>query len=88
MSITLPIQALATMPVSLKIGSDGQFGFEMGQASDADILHAQLDGLILHLHSVHDLSGVTLTLSVSVEDENGNGRRMLFIELLPTQLTQ
>jgi hypothetical protein len=66
------------MQVSLKIGSDGQFGLEMGQARDADYLHAQLDGLKLHLHSVLDSSGVTLTLSVSVEAENGNGRRMLF----------
>ncbi|KAJ7828531.1 hypothetical protein B0H13DRAFT_1917024 [Mycena leptocephala] len=74
MSFTLPIRALATMQVSLKIGSDGQFGLEMGQASDTDNFHAQLDGLKLHLHSVLDSSGVTLTLSVSVEAENGNRR--------------
>ncbi|KAJ7504755.1 hypothetical protein B0H11DRAFT_1980651 [Mycena galericulata] len=72
MSIILPIQALATMQVSLKIGSDGQFALEMGQASDADVPHAQLDGLKLHLHSVPDSSGVRLTLFVSVEAEHGN----------------
>ncbi|KAJ7501020.1 hypothetical protein B0H11DRAFT_1993388 [Mycena galericulata] len=72
MSIILPIQALATMQVSLKIGSDGQFALEMGQASDADVPHAQLDGLKLHLHSVPDLRGVRLTLFVSIEAEHGN----------------
>ncbi|KAJ7504768.1 hypothetical protein B0H11DRAFT_1980695 [Mycena galericulata] len=72
MSIILPIQALATMQVSLKIGSDGQFALEMGQASDADVPHALLDGLKLHLHSVPDSNGVRLTLFVSVEAEHGN----------------
>ncbi|KAJ7867796.1 hypothetical protein B0H13DRAFT_1897440 [Mycena leptocephala] len=88
MSITLPIRALATMQVSLKIGSDGQFGLEMGQASDADYLHAQLDGLKLHLHSVLDSSGVTLTLSVSVEAENGNGRHVAVESCLGPSRTQ
>ncbi|KAJ7476367.1 hypothetical protein B0H11DRAFT_2194861 [Mycena galericulata] len=74
MSIVLPIQALATMQVSLKIGSDGQFALEMGQASDTDVPLAQLDGLKLHLHSVPDPTGVTLTLFVSAEVEHGNPR--------------
>ncbi|KAJ7511060.1 hypothetical protein B0H11DRAFT_1953867 [Mycena galericulata] len=72
MSIILPIPALATKQVSLKIGSGGQFALEMGQASEADVPHAQLDGLKLHLHSVPDSSGVRLTLFVSIEAEHGN----------------
>ncbi|KAJ7915159.1 hypothetical protein B0H13DRAFT_1872388 [Mycena leptocephala] len=88
MSFTLPIRALATMQVSLKIGSDGQFGLEMGQASDTDNFHAQLDGLKLHLHSVLDSSGVTLTLSVSVEAENGNRRHVAVESCLGPSRTQ
>ncbi|KAJ7682531.1 hypothetical protein DFH06DRAFT_1389228 [Mycena polygramma] len=72
MSVTLPIQALATMQVSLKIGSDGQFAVEMDPAGNANIPRAQLDGLKLHLQSVPDSAGIKLTLFVSVDVEAGS----------------
>ncbi|KAJ7723001.1 hypothetical protein DFH07DRAFT_283574 [Mycena maculata] len=83
MFATLPIQALAAMQVSLKIGSDGHFALEMGQANDADIPHAQLDGVKLHLHSVTASTGATLTLFVSVEAENGDRRQALYHPIMP-----
>ncbi|KAJ7739248.1 hypothetical protein DFH07DRAFT_943955 [Mycena maculata] len=85
MSLSLPIRALAAMQVSLKIGSDGQFALEMGQGSDADIPHAQLDGLKLHLHSVANSTGVILSLFVSVEAESVNRHQAPCNTIVPAE---
>ncbi|KAJ7650919.1 hypothetical protein FB45DRAFT_1050775 [Roridomyces roridus] len=75
MSVTLPIQALLTMQISLEISSDGQVhALEMGQARSLDApdhMHTQLEGLKLHVQSVAtDSTGVKLTMSASIEAAN------------------
>ncbi|KAJ7650915.1 hypothetical protein FB45DRAFT_1078170 [Roridomyces roridus] len=70
MSLTLPIQTLLTMQISLRIGSDGQIdSLEMGSVNPDALGGApQLDGLKLHVQSaITDSSGVRLTMSASME---------------------
>ncbi|KAJ7510812.1 hypothetical protein B0H11DRAFT_2215552 [Mycena galericulata] len=65
MSLTLPIHALAAMRVSIKIGPEGTLAFDMIHTSGQEISVVELDGMKLHLHSVADPTGVTLSLFLS-----------------------
>ncbi|KAJ6485249.1 hypothetical protein DFH09DRAFT_1339840 [Mycena vulgaris] len=75
MSLTLPMHALSTMQVSFKVGlPDGKFAFNMVSGNDAENPSVPLEsGMKLHLRAVGDSSGVTLTLCVSRDNEEGLG---------------
>ncbi|KAJ7699535.1 hypothetical protein B0H17DRAFT_1129150 [Mycena rosella] len=76
MSLTLPIQALATMQVSFKVElMDGKFTFDMIRENGAGIPGLQSEsGKTLQLCAVRASGGVTLTIRVSCEvEDNSNG---------------
>ncbi|KAJ7164450.1 hypothetical protein C8R46DRAFT_1352180 [Mycena filopes] len=67
MSLTLPMEALATMQISFRVClPDGKFTFDMAAGAPCELATPQLEsGMKLLLHAVRDASGVTLTLSTS-----------------------
>ncbi|KAJ7688708.1 hypothetical protein B0H17DRAFT_1135469 [Mycena rosella] len=78
MSLTLPIQALATMQVSFKVElNDGNFTFDMIRENGSRIPGLQSEsGKTLELCAVRASGGVTLTIRVSREVEGNSNNEV------------
>ncbi|KAJ7699549.1 hypothetical protein B0H17DRAFT_1129164 [Mycena rosella] len=78
MSLTLPIQALATMQVTFKVElNDGKFTFDMIRENGSGIPGLQSEsGKTLELCAVRASGGVTLTIRVSREVEGNSNNEV------------
>ncbi|KAJ7705016.1 hypothetical protein B0H17DRAFT_1193500 [Mycena rosella] len=92
MSLTLPIQALATTQVSFKIKlMDGKFTFDMIRENGAEIPGLQSESeKKLQLYAVRDSEGIILTIRVSreVEDNSNDGVELggIYEDMNPQQI--
>lgn len=77
MSLTLPIEEMSRMQVTLKVTlPDGRLVFDMKPASNSSISSIQLSGLKLHFQGAHDEHGLSLCVWASGTSQSACGAEL------------